>query len=161
MIPRDHTLIYIEEELLGAEAWAERHAVRLLWVPESLEVRATLTQPETKDLFFLRGRFDDYREIAPAWSFTDAEWTGAPRPQLFPRPAPPPNGGASIFHTQPVICAPFNRLAYKQHQGPHVDWGGPAGWLTAGRPNEVRAHYLGDMLSVMHQHFVVTRGRMA
>ena len=161
MTPRNHTLIYLDEELPGAKAWAERHAVSLLWVPESLEIRLTLIQPETNDRFFLRGRFDDYRELAPVWTFMDAEWSDGTRQQLFPRPAPPPSGGASIFHTQPVICAPFNRLAYKQHNGPHNDWGGPAGWLTAGAPNEVRAHFVGDMLSVIHQHFVVTRGRMA
>jgi hypothetical protein len=161
VIPRDHTLIHLEDELPGAQTWAERHGDPLLWVPEALEVRVALTQPETKELFFLRGHFDDYREIAPAWTFTDAVWTAPPRQQLFPRPAPPLSGGVSVFHPQPVICAPFNRLAYRQQNGPHNDWGGPANWLTAGRPNEVKAHYLGDMLSVMHQHFVVTRGRMA
>lgn len=161
MIPRNHTLIYIEEELLGAQAWAERHHVPLLWAEEGLELRATLTQPETQEMFYLLGRFDDYREVAPSWTFTDSEWTAAPRQQHFPRPGHLPAGGASVFHTQPVICAPFNRLAYKEHQGPHQDWGGPANWLTAGQPNEVKAYFIGDMLAVIQRHFAVSRGRMA
>lgn len=160
MIPREHTLIHLEDELPGARCWAERHDVPFLWVPESLEVRATFVQPETNEVFYLRGRFDNYREIAPAWTFTDAAWTAEPRQQLFPRPGQTPYG-ASVFHGNPVICVPFNRLAYKEHRGPHDDWGGPANWLTAGRPNEVKAHYLGDMLGVIYQHFLFSRGRMA
>ena len=161
MISREHTLIYLEEEFAAAEVWGMRHNVPLALAAASLEVRVTLTQPETGEVFFLRGQLDDYREIPPAWTFTDAGWQAPPTQRLFPKAATPATGGASMFHTQPVICAPFNRLAYKEHAGPHDNWGGPASWLTAGAPNEVRAHHLGDMLSVMHQHFVVTRGRMA
>jgi hypothetical protein len=160
VIPREHTLIHVDEELPGARASAARHGVSLVWAPEGLQVRAVLTQPETNELFFLRGIFDDYREIAPAWTFTDETWTASPSTFLFPRAGTLPNGGSSIFHPTAVICAPFNRLAYAQHAGPHNDWGGPASWLTAGQPDQVKAHYLGDMLSVVYQHFVVTRGRM-
>lgn len=160
MIPREHTRITVEDEMSGAQAWAQRHGVPLVWDPDILEVRATLIQPESAAAFYLRGRFDDYREIAPAWTFTDAEWAAEPQRQFFPRPAPLPTGGSSMFHTQPVICAPFNRLAYKQHNGPHDNWGGPANWLTAGAASEVRAQQLGDMLSVVYRHFLVTRGRM-
>jgi hypothetical protein len=119
----------------------------------------TLTQLETGDLFYLRGRFDDYREIPPAWAFTDFGWRADPQHAVFPKPISSPYG-SSVFHTQPVICAPFNRLAYKVHDGPHSDWGGPANWLNAGQVHEVRARCLGDMLSVMYQHFRFTRGRM-
>ena len=163
MIPREHTLIHVESELVGARAWAERHRVPLEWLPDGLELRATLSQPETGDEYFLRARVGDYRELPPAWSFTDSNWKADPIQTLFPRPNTVTSGGASIFHTQPVICAPFNRLAYKFEgvQGPHGDWGGPANWLAAGKPNEVRADSLGDMLSVIYQHFLVTRGRMA
>jgi hypothetical protein len=160
VVSREHTLILLEDELSGAQAWATHHDVPLLWVPEVLEMRATFTQPETKDLFYLRGRVDDYREIPPAWTFTDATWAAEPCAQLFPRPAQTPYG-TSVFLNQPVICAPFNRLAYKEHEGPHQDWAGPVNWLTAGQPNEVKALFLGDMLSVIHQHFFCTRGRMA
>lgn len=161
MISQEHSLIHLDDELPGAQAWAGRHGVLLTWKPEELELRAIFVQPETNESFFLRGEFGNYRAIAPAWTFTDAAWSAAPVQHLFPRPATPPSGGASVFHSKPVICAPFNRLAYKEHEGPHQDWDGPANWLTAGQPNEVKAHHLGDMLAVIHQHFVFTRGRMA
>jgi len=163
VIPREHTLIHVESELDGARAWADRQRVLLGWLADILEVRVTMSQPETGDQYFLRGKVDDYRELPPAWSFTDGKWKADPIKSFFPRPNALPGGGASIFHPQPVICAPFNRLAYKFEgvQGPHGDWGGPANWLAAGKPNEVRAEKLGDMLSVIYQHFLMTRGRMA
>lgn len=163
MIRREHTIIHVENELAGARGWAERHRVPLQWLPDALELRITLSQPESDDLYYLRARVDDYRELPPAWTFTDTEWKSEPRKEFFPRPQSLPLGRASIFHPQPVICAPFNRLAYKfDHvQGPHADWGGPATWLAAGQPNEVKAHYLADMLSVIQQHLAFSRGRMA
>jgi len=160
VIPQADTIIYVDEELPGAKAWAKRHEVPLEWLPEQLELRATLTQPDTNDLYFLRARFDNYREIAPEWVFTDAMWTADPRQNLFPKPESLPNGKSSMIHAQPVICAPFNRLAYKVLKGPHQDWGGPASWLTAGGPDDVKAYCVGDMLSAIHRHFSVTRKRM-
>lgn len=163
MIPRHQTLLHIESELGGARAWAARHNVPLVWLPEQLELRVTFVQPETAEPFYLRGRVENYREVPPAWTFTDSQWTAEAQRQYFPRPAPVARGIASIFHPQPVICAPFNRLAYRYDNvaGPHSDWGGPANWLNAGASTQVRAEYIGDMLSVMHAHFAVTRGRMA
>jgi hypothetical protein len=159
VVPRETTVIILEDEFSGAEAWAGRHGVPLAWLPESLEVRVTLTQPVTNERFYLRGRFDDYREQAPAWTFTDATWSAEPRLQLFPRPGQTPYG-ASILHSKPVICAPFNRLAYSEHKGPHDNWGGPTNWLTAAQPHEVRAQHFGDMLHVIFRDFVYSRGRM-
>lgn len=161
MVPHAHTLIFVEEELPGAQAWAKRRSVPIVWIPAQLELRMTLSQPETKELFHLRGQLDNYREVPPAWVFTDETWKAEPRLQLYPKPASQSPYGASVFHTKPVICAPFNRLAYKEHEGPHADWGGPASWLTAGRPTEVKALCLGDMLSVIYEHFLFSRGRMA
>lgn len=160
MMSREATIIILEDEFLGARAWAERHGVTLAWLPKILEVRAPLTQPETNERFYLRGQFDDYRVQAPAWVFTDAAWSAEPQPQLFPRPGQSPFG-SSVLHPKPAICAPFNRLAYAEHQGPHGDWGGPANWLTAAQPNEVKAHHLGDMLQVIFRDFSYSRGRMS
>lgn len=159
MVSRQTTVLIVEEELAGAQAWSERRAVPLTWVPELLEVRATFAQPGTGELFYLRGRFDDYRVLPPAWTFTDAAWSAEPAPQLFPRPMSGPYG-ASMFHGNAVICAPFNRLAYVEHKGPHSDWGGPASWLTAGAADQVKAHVLGDMLHLILRDMVHSSGRM-
>jgi hypothetical protein len=157
---RDRTLIYLDDELPAAFKWAQRHATPILWIKEELELRVTLNQPQTDQLFYLRGQFDVYRELSPAWTFSNSTWITAGSRTFFPAPIASPYG-ASIFHTNGVICAPFNRLAYSKYSGPHSDWGGPESWLTAGRPNEVKAHCVADMLAVIDQHFRYTQGRMA
>jgi hypothetical protein len=160
VIPRAATLAVVEHEYAGARAWAERHKVSLSWATDSLEIRATLAQPETNETFYLRGVVDGYRALAPAWSFTDATWTSAPTPSLFPRPGAGPFGAPIFIMSHgPVICVPFNRLAYGSHAGPHNDWGPPENWVTAGQ-QYVTAHYLGDMLGVIYRDFRYSRGRM-
>jgi hypothetical protein len=65
-----------------------------------------------------------------------------------------------MIHNQTaVICAPFNRLAYTDHAGPHGDWGGPQNWLNAGA-SQVHAETIGDMLQAIYRDFSVTRERM-
>lgn len=162
MVPREHTILIVEEELEGARAWAERHAVPLEWRPDELELRVQLTQPKTEGLFYLRGIFDNYREIPPAWQFCDEDWKASATPVLYPHPetvieGPPPVG--SIFHTKPVICAPFNRLAYGRG-AVHPDWS-MADWHSLSQPNQVKASTIGDMLQTLWLHLSVTRRRMA
>lgn len=158
---RADTLLYVEDELPSAQAWAERHGVPLVWVAEDLEIRVTLTQPETQEPFYLRGRVDGYRELPPEWRFTDSEWTAPPSGALFPKVARTPYGSTLfIVSRDPVICAPFNRLAYVAHGGPHADWA-LAGWLAAGQAGQVRADCIGDMLQIIYRDLILSRGRMA
>ncbi len=160
MIPRRDTILIIEDELVGAVAWAGRHSIPLEWRPDDLEIRAILMQADDEQQpFYLRGRFDDYRAVAPAWVFSDKTWQSQGLPHLFPKPPANPPFGASIFHTNAVICAPFNRLAYGEHSGPHSDWGGPTNWMDAGA-QYVHAETLGDMLHVIYNHFRFTHGRL-
>lgn len=161
MPARGDTLIYMEDELPAAHAWAERRGSPLVWVPEDLELRVTMTQPETGELFYLRGRVDEYRELPPTWTFTDAKWIAAPSPPLFPKISNTPYGSPLfITSTQgPVICAPFNRLAYSAYGGPHGEWT-LAAWLAAGQVGQVRADCIGDMLSIISRDFMLSRGRM-
>lgn len=161
MIPAEHSKIIVEAELSGAQSWAERHRVPFEWLPAQLQVRAILTQPSTNEIFCLRGTFDDYRAIAPEWTFTDAQWASTGEQRYFPPTTQTPHG-ASIFiyyEGRAVICVPFNRLAYKQKSGPHDDWGGPANWLNMKSPH-VRADTIGDMLQAIYRDFVYSRGRM-
>jgi hypothetical protein len=156
MIPRDQTTLIVEDELKGAQAWAGRYAVPLDWIPDSLELRAVLTQPVTTEKFYLRGHFDDYRELPPEWQFCDESWSPAATPRNYPRPETPPIG--SVFHTNPVVCAPFNRLAYSAHGGPHGDWG-ITQWHSLPQA-QVKAATIGDMLAVFLLHISYTKGRM-
>lgn len=161
MISPEHVRIIVDAELSAARAWAERHKSPLDWLPDALECRVKFTQPETGEVFFLRGVFDNYRAVAPEWSFVDPEWGQTGHPKYFPKPGQA-SFGASIFilhDKKAIICVPFNRLAYADHGGPHTDWSGPASWLNAG-PTNIQAHTLGDMLQAVHRDFVFSRGRM-
>lgn len=162
MVPAETTVVIVEHELAGTRAWAKRTGVDLDWRPDDMELRVIIPRPGTDDSFCVVGRFDGYREVPPAWSFADAEGrvTGAlgsaPAPQQTPF-------GACIFIKHgtpqiPVICAPFNRLAYAAEKGPHADWGGPAQWLNP--RSGIFAATIGDMLAVIRRDIVATKGRM-
>jgi hypothetical protein len=161
VIPAEHTRLVVEDELQGACSWAERQAVLLDWVPARLQLRATLTHPQN-ERYFLSGSFDDYRALPPVWIFADAAFERAARLSDWPKGVQTPFG-ASIFilhNNHPVICAPFNRLAYSVHAGPHGDWGGPANWMNAGQ-SYIRAETVGDMLQAIYRDFLITRERLA
>jgi hypothetical protein len=59
----------------------------------------------------------NYPAVPPAWHWCDA--LGVNRDQ--PRHSP---GGSGFLHSAGVICAPWNRLAYKviDPRGPHAEW---------------------------------------
>lgn len=168
MIPANETRIMIEPEIRGALAWADRREIASAWNPESLEMRTVLRQPGDLAEFFLRGRFDRYPFMAPEWTFSDAIWARAGQLVDFPKPitnpAPPTASIFLAFGNGGVICAPFNRLAYKSCAGPHGDWGGPEQWFEASAKTsaqkQVRADTVGDMLQVIYRDFLLTRGRM-
>jgi hypothetical protein len=148
-----------EEELAPAREWASRVGVELTWDSDRLEIRAVLTQRTTGERFYLRGQLEGYRAVPPAWTFCDAEWGSPGEKRNFPASASLPSGiGSSIFHNHPVICAPFNRLAYKDHGGPHSNWGGPEQWLNVA--GTVNATTLADMLAVVARDLAYSKGRM-
>lgn len=138
-------------------AWAARKGVSLTWEPTSFELRGEWTQPETGERFYFRGLVDGYRSLPPTWQFTDADFSGASSGHLAPKCASTPFGSPMI-HGNGVICAPFNRLAYGNHGGPHNDWV-LAEWLNAGAVNQVRATNLADMVARIHAEFLSSRGR--
>lgn len=154
----------LELELLGAEAWATAHGWALEADPNALRVQVHLQHPRDRGQLLLTGEFDDYKALPPAWRFVDPE-TREPTPASFPRGGPFPQdsalaGKGSIFHDQRVICAPWNRLAYAKHAGPHGDWGEPVGWLNV-RGDMPRATTVGQMLAVVYTHLRASPTRMA
>lgn len=158
MLPDEHAQATVEDELESARAWGERHQVPITWKPEALELRAVLVQPSTGSEFYLRGRFDNYRELPPEWAFCSPDWRKRGK-QYFPaRPSRTPFG-SPILHSNGLICAHFNRLAYKSHGGPHADWGGPAQWITSD-DRYAYADVIGDMLQVIKRDFDHSTGRM-
>jgi len=67
--------------------------------------------------FGLNVMCDGYPATPPAWRWCNLD-TG-----VCDQPADTPHG-SGYFHNSGRICAPSNRLAYKQvdDQGPHSDW---------------------------------------
>lgn len=159
MMSAETTSVIVEDELVAARFWAKRHNLELTWLPKSLEIRCVLTQPNTGNQFFLHGDAENYKEEPPAWTFRGSSWQGGTNRHDYPGQivgAP----GSTIFHSKGVLCAPFNRLAFKRNGGPHGDWGTPAQWMSA-QGNYVQAHTIGDMLAVIYRDFQYSTGRLA
>jgi hypothetical protein len=161
-IDRTRAIFCAETESL--QDWASRRQFieKLEADFESLLVRTILLQPETGHRFFLEGQFDDYRGLPPKFTFSSEPWNRSNTLSDYPKQRDNSFGGGSIFHSAPCICAHFNRNAYKEHGGPHGDWGGPERWLEAAAGQTyVRATNVPDMLSVIYSRFVGTRGRLS
>ena len=129
MLPPAVTDAAIGDELPGAMAWAERHdfAMDTRLVPDRI-IRAVFVQPEKDEKFYLQGTFEDYRAHPPVWEWYDESWSSTEGLYLSPHSGVSPLGSSMfIRHSgKGLICAPFNRLAYGVHNGPHSNWGSPA-----------------------------------
>lgn len=68
-------------------------------------------------MFWLLCEYTGYTGMPPAWHWYN------PASKAVDQPEDTPTGGG-YFHDQGVICAPWNRLAYKSEdeRGPHSDW---------------------------------------
>jgi hypothetical protein len=121
----------------------------------TLQLTATTNHPVDRSELVLVGEFAGYRAVPPAWRFIDLA-TGQSTPHAFPAPGPSPAG--SIFHSMPVLCAPWNRLAYAETGGPHGDWGTAAGWLNV--HNTTQASTVADMLATIDAHLRSSPGRL-
>lgn len=159
MIPRDLTIGLVEqEELEPARQWALRAGVELTWRRETLELRAVFRQRSSGELFYLLGNLEGYKAVPPAWEFYGEEGGSPGAKRNYPARAII-DGVGSIFHPKPVICAPFNRLAYQAHGGPHKNWGNPEQWLKAAT-GHAHADTLADMLALIARDMNHSNGRM-
>ncbi len=150
----------VEAEVAGAARWTTRHGVTHTWDPEALLLRANLTKASTADRYLVLGRFDDYRELPPRWTFAALDGTGEGVPRNYPRVRRPKRAAlCMLYQGRPVICAPFNRLAYQELQGPHSDWGGPAGWLSV-NTGSICATHVADMLAALQVEVDASDGRL-
>jgi len=150
-VPKATTVATVEEELPGVRCYAERHGWSVSWDPETLRLTFEGKHPNDNRPIRAIAALDGYRALPPAWSF-EAPDTGA---TCLPKPAPV-GGQSSIFHNGCGICAPFNRRAYKQHGGPHGDWGGPECWLNV--RGHVQATTLAAMFAVIVGHLKASPG---
>lgn len=152
-------------ELIAMTAWAERNGWDLTYDANSFKGRALTAHPHMDDTtvtFWFA--VDGYPNVQPPawWCGGDGTAIGVNKAD-YPRPSQTPPAGlpsGSIFHPHPVICAPWNRLAYSAHGGPHPDWPTLAGWKTYGA-GYTQAHTIPDMLSALSIHLDRSDGMQA
>lgn len=154
LVAHSVTLAAVESEIGPMIAYGLRHGWDVTWVPEDLKVICRGRHPADESPACLVAEVGEYRAMPPAWRTYNAK-DPAPGALKCPAVGPMPEGIASLFGPG-VICAPFNRLAYKDHGGPHQEWGGPAAWLSV--RNTVHAITLGDMLAVITGHLHTSPG---
>ncbi|BFV58381.1 hypothetical protein KCMC57_up34850 [Kitasatospora sp. CMC57] len=157
MLPEQVTRAVMASEMLAITAWAERHRWTVHVDPDSQTLTAQTNHPAMAEVtpVIFHAELTGYPAVPPAWTCRDDQG-GTPR-NAFPLAGTGAGLPGSVFHPLPVICAPWNRLAYKEHDGPHQDWGGPTQWKTAA-PASTRAHTLADMLNTLRAHLAVSPG---
>lgn len=146
-------------ELPAAQSLAERAGWQLVFDTDHLLITVQMLHPKSQRQLRLIADCQDYKAVPPAWKFVDPA-TGNDSKSAWPV-GEPVDGAASIFHGQPVICAPFNRLAYKALGGPHADWASPEAWLSITASNIVRATTVAEMLQVIRAHLAHSPGMMS
>lgn len=159
MVARDTTIAVVEEdELPPLVAYAQRRDWSVAWDRDALGLLADGPHPAPGVTARVRLHADvkNYRALPPTWTFRPPPPTDEEKRRAAPPPKPPfpkgasvPNVGSSIFHPERVICAPFNLLAYKSHDGPHADWDA-AKWLSV--RGHVHATTLAAMFAQILQH---------
>ncbi len=140
LIPSETARSTVEHELPPLAAYVKRHHWSVEWLRDAqrLEFRG-LHRVAEKPVTIIAA-VDEYPAIPPAWTVNVENGQ-------FPI-AGAVLGKSSIFHSNRVICAPFNRLAYGVHGGPHPDW-----ILTGWR--DVRGNVSGRTLSEMFASILV------
>jgi hypothetical protein len=157
----DLTKVVVAAELGAATSWASRHGWTLTYDVSTKCGKAVATHPVTGTLIEFHFDTTGYPDRQPpAW------WCGAEKsdPKNYPSgaaQAKPGHPNGSIFHGQPVICAPWNRLAYTQvvPGAPHSDWT-LASWKVMA-PEYTQAHSIADMLAALELHLASSPGMQA
>ncbi len=157
-LPPSAVRAIVESEWPGALGWAGRHGWILDLDLNGLRMRASTEHPAAHRPVEFLAHLDDYRALPPAWHVVVPGTDRDAGREDFPKPGP----STSIFHGNLVLCAPWNRLAYKgvNPNGPHNDWGGPESWLSISTVHTT-AHTLGDMLVAIDVFLQTSPGMMA
>ena len=165
LLPNPVVHASVAEEMAAVLAWARRSGLELDFDESELslavELMGAVGVNDVRERYALRGVFNDYRAIPPAWTFVHPDTGSDVGPPAFPKSA---GNQSSIFisggRLGAVICAPFNRLAFAELGGPHDNWGAQTNWLNAGA-GYTRAETIADMLARIATGVGETTERMA
>lgn len=107
--------IAVEEELKPLQEVSEAR----YWDLQVLSPTEFVLRFRARDgqYYWLKVDCTNYPALPPAWRWFDPRSGQCDAPGATPK-------GSGYFHSNGVICAPWNRLAYKQQdpRGPHGDW---------------------------------------
>jgi hypothetical protein len=128
VLPRKDVLAHLRSEIPGAIGWLLDRGYEHTWDSQRLRLTARMVGrgEASEETYLLIGTFEAYRALPPSWFFADPRNGAEIGKPAYPHPGPFPGG--SILHTNGVICAPWNRLAYGDRGGPHSDWTDAANW---------------------------------
>jgi hypothetical protein len=164
LLPREDALAYLmaDDEIPGAIQWAEYHGLQHNWdegsLAFSLHLEGGSEREGEREHYLLSASVEGYRVVPPAWRFLDPRTGEDIGRAAFPKAGSFENG--SVLHGNGVICAPWNRLAYAVHGGPHGDWTEPAKWQSVA-PDRTTAHTIPAMLARIRAEVVISPGRLA
>jgi len=151
-----------EGEIPGALRWARYHNLEHSWDEDALilmvRLHGLVDEDGHREEYLLSGVLDDYRVIPPAWRFLDPRNSTDVAQAAFP--APGAFGPGSILHTNGVICAPWNRLAYATETGLHNNWTDLTKWESL-EPNYTQARSIPDMLARIRAEVALSPRRLA
>lgn len=154
-VPKEVTIVTVEEELPGIESYARRHKWEIEWDKDTLTLTFTGQHPNDGTKMQVIAELQGYRALPPAWIFRDPCAINHEK-IFFPEPGTSRGVHGSIFHGSNRICAPFNRLAYREHGGPHGDWCGPECWLNV--KNHIRENKIAGMFASIIGHLKASPG---
>jgi hypothetical protein len=161
-IPRAVTELTLEEpeHLPAAREWAAVNGLDLVFDADALTVDVALSGPPAEpdaapERYLIRGWLEDFDALPILWRFLDPRNGQEVGTAAYPQAA-----SGTVFHGQGLICAPWSRLAYQLHGGPHTDWGALTDWKTF-RPPYTYAVTIPDMLDRLLRDTQKSTGRMA
>lgn len=146
LVERAVTLTHVDQELASLAPVARERRWGLIWRPEELKLLVTMFA-HNGDPYIVQFTCDDYKALPPIIDFID------PLSFELGTARATPKGTDSFFHSPGVLCAPFNRKAYKcfYQSGPHADWPLDASWLASRANGTDWSNFstLGDIIGAM------------
>jgi hypothetical protein len=153
--PPAFTRATVDIETPAIDAWCGRKGWTWRIELDELQLRAARYHPSTGRLVEVRAALEGYPALPPTWLFVVPGTDESPK-HSWPAPGAQPGVSGSVFHTNPCLCAPWNRLAYGDHGGPHGEWTMTSWRQAAG--DYTKADTLADMLDQIHQHLAASPG---